>query len=196
MTMRPNDRNPLDSLMQSHRWELIAAARRQVRIPRHDAERVVQQLGLDVLEGRHPPFDDRHEMLTWLRVEVVDRCMQLPHARGNVAAPNLPMAGPSGDALIRRAFRGDHRAIRQLFLFYTHMGLVDIERETLDGCPGWREGSALEELHQGLRRRTLPDPPADVDAEEWLVVVMVDLAERRRTRLTARSMRGAVQEAA
>jgi DNA-directed RNA polymerase specialized sigma24 family protein len=196
MIMQSNDREHLGMLMQSHRWELIAAARRQVRISRDDADDVVQQLCLDVLEGRHPPFDDQQQMLTWLRMEVVDRCMQKQHAPGDVPAVNLPVAAPSSDEVIRRAFRGSARAIRQLFLLFTHMGLVDIERQALQGCPGWREGSALEELHQGLRRRTLPEPPADVDAEEWLVVVMVDLAERRASRLAKRVARGGCRRAA
>jgi len=190
--MRSNDREHLGMLMQSHRWELIATARRQVSIPRHDAEDVVQQLCLDVLEGRHPPLDDRQEMLIWLRIEVIERCMQLQQTRGR----DPELLPPAVDEPVRSAVRGDRRAIRHIFLIYTHLVLADIERDVLEGCPGWREGSVLEELHRALRGRRLPDPPADRDAEQWLVEVMFDLAQRRRARLTARAARATSEEAA
>lgn len=63
----------LDALMRSHRGELVATARRRLRVKRH-AEDVVQQVCLDALEGRLALSDVRDEVLAELRMEVVARC--------------------------------------------------------------------------------------------------------------------------
>lgn len=63
----------LDALMRSHRAELVATARRRLRVKRH-AEDVVQEVCLDALEGRLALSDDRDEVLNELRMEVIARC--------------------------------------------------------------------------------------------------------------------------
>jgi hypothetical protein len=188
---RPPTRAELVDMVQVHHWELVAAAQRQVPIATRHASVIVQRILLDIGEGEHPACDDRHDALTWLRIEAIDRCMRFEHSSGR----RLPALGtPRGETcatydLIGRAARGDRRAIGGVFLLYTHTVLVDIERYVLAGCPRWVEGSTLTELYRALRDRRLRAPAVDEEPVAWLVGVMFGLAERRRDRLTARAER-------
>jgi hypothetical protein len=191
----PLTREELEGMVPMYQWELVAAAQRQVPISGGDALVIVQQIGSEVLEGQHPWFHDHHDALTWLRVETVARSMHFNYLRGR-GRPSHPERWVDADAALRLAAGGDRFAIRRLFLFYTHTGLLEIEREVLDGCPRWLEGSTLTELDRALRRRRLPPPPVDLEPEKWLVDVVIDLAERRCARLRARAEREDVKEAA
>jgi hypothetical protein len=183
----------LEELVPTYQWELVAAAQRQVPIAGRDALVIVQQLHADVLEGRHPSFDDHHDALTWLRVEAIARSMEFVQLRGR------PLDGGrwlAPEEALRLAARGNRHALRRLFLSYTHTGLLEIERRVLEGCPRWLEGSALTELYRALRQRRLPEPSFDQEPSAWLVGMVVDLAERRCARLRARAERDELEEAA
>ena len=65
----------LDLVLRAHRWELVAAARRHLgKRHRDDAEDVVQDICLDVIEGRLALSADRDAALDDLMREVVERC--------------------------------------------------------------------------------------------------------------------------
>jgi hypothetical protein len=64
--------------------------------------------------------------------------------------------------------------------------LLAVERQVLEGCPRWREGSTLRELVDELCRRRLTVPHVRNVARPLLVQAMRDLAERRRARLITR----------
>jgi hypothetical protein len=71
----PLTREELEGMVPMYQWELVAAAQRQVPIAGGDALVIVQQIGINVLEGQHPWFHDHHDALIWLRDEAIARSM-------------------------------------------------------------------------------------------------------------------------
>lgn len=63
----------LDAVLRAHRWQLVKTAHRHIR-RRSDAEDVVQDVCLDVLEGRIALSQDPDEALDDLQHEVAERC--------------------------------------------------------------------------------------------------------------------------
>ncbi len=92
------------------------------------------------------------------------------------------------DRLFHSRLAEDLRRITMLTLALGPL-LLAVEREVLEGCPRWREGSTPRELVNALRHRRLTAPHICHVARPVLVQAMRDLAERRRARLTARGER-------
>jgi hypothetical protein len=64
----------LEAVLRSHRWQLVSVARQHLGNERHLAEDVVQDLGLEVLEGHLVLSSDPTEALDELLREIIDRC--------------------------------------------------------------------------------------------------------------------------
>jgi DNA-directed RNA polymerase specialized sigma24 family protein len=64
----------LEAVLRAHRWQLVAAARPRLGNDRREAEDLVHDLCVEVLEGRLPLPSEPAEALRLLVGEIIDRC--------------------------------------------------------------------------------------------------------------------------
>ncbi len=73
-TASPGTRWMLESVLRAHRWQLVATARHHLRNGPHDAEDVVQDVCVDVLEGRTELRMDPEGAYADMLRAVIERC--------------------------------------------------------------------------------------------------------------------------